>query len=39
MIFANLGGEVGCWPEKAQQRVEVWVGENGNANSSREILP
>ena len=20
---------VGCWPEKAQQRVDVWLGENG----------
>jgi len=25
----------GCWPEKAQQRVESLVGENGNANTSK----
>jgi len=23
---------VGCWPEKAQQRVELWIGERWSAN-------
>ena len=34
LTIVQVESSFGCWPEKAQQRVESLVGENENANTS-----